>query len=212
MVSKPIDIRGISCGFPQLFPSWGQVTNVLLTRSPLSPDRSQVLVRLACVRHAASVHPEPGSNSPYCWSLFHQVNPGFGFLIDPLVCWISVTVELLRCCPKGAKKPTSLMPVEKDNLNWIISGSYVVSLSPFCCLEFPGPSPGEFKLLRIEHGKCTTSCVPCQVLFLDFLDEFLTTWPLNERQIIYHHCCPLPSSPVVNVHLRRNITGKRTDR
>ena len=22
-------------------------------------------VRLACVRHAASVHPEPGSNSPY---------------------------------------------------------------------------------------------------------------------------------------------------
>jgi len=26
-------------------------------------------VRLACVRHAASVHPEPGSNSPsWCWS------------------------------------------------------------------------------------------------------------------------------------------------
>jgi hypothetical protein len=31
-------------------------------------------VRLACVRHAASVHPEPGSNSPYslgsCLSVF----------------------------------------------------------------------------------------------------------------------------------------------
>jgi hypothetical protein len=37
---------------------------VLLTRSPVSPDRSPVLPRLACVRRAASVRPEPGSNSP----------------------------------------------------------------------------------------------------------------------------------------------------
>ncbi len=47
----------------------GQVTYALLTRPPLSPlsfYRSvipAVLARLACVRHAASVHPEPGSNS-----------------------------------------------------------------------------------------------------------------------------------------------------
>ena len=47
----------------------GQVTHALLTRPPLSlqpsirklPSSSSV--RLACVRHAASVHPEPGSNS-----------------------------------------------------------------------------------------------------------------------------------------------------
>ena len=40
---------------------------MLLTRSPLSPKnekRSLDPVRLACVKHAASVHPEPGSNSP----------------------------------------------------------------------------------------------------------------------------------------------------
>jgi hypothetical protein len=40
---------------------------VLLTRSPLGVTRCchrMVLARLACVRHAASVHPEPGSNSP----------------------------------------------------------------------------------------------------------------------------------------------------
>jgi hypothetical protein len=37
---------------------------VLLTRSPLySEDCSPFLVRLACVRHAASVDSEPGSNS-----------------------------------------------------------------------------------------------------------------------------------------------------
>ena len=51
---------GLSCRFQQLSPSPGQVTYVLLTRSPLTLR----CVRLACIRHAASVHPEPGSNSP----------------------------------------------------------------------------------------------------------------------------------------------------
>ena len=37
---------------------------MLLTRSPLSRDRSLLRARLACVKHAASVHSEPGSNSP----------------------------------------------------------------------------------------------------------------------------------------------------
>jgi hypothetical protein len=40
---------------------------VLLTRSPLGTSRCchrLALARLACVMHAASVHPEPGSNSP----------------------------------------------------------------------------------------------------------------------------------------------------
>src|SRR5215469_14794702 len=51
-------ISGISPGFPELSQSLGQVTHVLLTRSPLTPRR--VSVRLACVKHAASVRPEPG--------------------------------------------------------------------------------------------------------------------------------------------------------
>jgi hypothetical protein len=37
---------------------------VLLTRSPLEHPRKGLSVRLACVKHAASVRPEPGSNSP----------------------------------------------------------------------------------------------------------------------------------------------------
>ena len=47
-----------------------QVTHALLTRPPLShsslrPEgfREKCFVRLACIKHAASVHPEPGSNS-----------------------------------------------------------------------------------------------------------------------------------------------------
>ena len=46
-----------------------QVTHALLTRPPLETDQicrsfnEKFPVRLACVKHAASVHPEPGSNS-----------------------------------------------------------------------------------------------------------------------------------------------------
>jgi hypothetical protein len=58
---------GISTGFPVLSPAMGQVAHVLLTRSPLGtplPCGRRALARLACVRRAASVNPEPGSNSP----------------------------------------------------------------------------------------------------------------------------------------------------
>ena len=57
-------VCGISTGFPVLFPTPGQITHVLLTRAPLySGSCPPFLARLACVRHAASVDSEPGSNS-----------------------------------------------------------------------------------------------------------------------------------------------------
>ena len=76
---------GISRPFERLSPTSGQVTHVLLTRSPLTDPGSSLssgdcygfpcslpssrcswdrCVRLACIRHAASVHPEPGSSFP----------------------------------------------------------------------------------------------------------------------------------------------------
>ena len=52
---------GISSAFAELFPTKGYV----LTRySPVCHSRPKPVVRLACLRRAASVHPEPGSNSP----------------------------------------------------------------------------------------------------------------------------------------------------
>ena len=63
----PSYLSGFSYRFQQLSRAHGQVTYVLLTRSPLSLFGSKLpkdFVRLACIRHAASVHPEPGSNSP----------------------------------------------------------------------------------------------------------------------------------------------------
>ena len=59
----PVVSSGISPPFERLFQFRRQVAHVLLTRSPLYlPEGFRV--RLACVRHAASVRSEPGSNSP----------------------------------------------------------------------------------------------------------------------------------------------------
>src|SRR6202451_3898509 len=57
-------VFGIRPSFPGLSRSAGQITHVLLTRSPLEYLRKGLSVRLACVKHAASVRPEPESNSP----------------------------------------------------------------------------------------------------------------------------------------------------
>jgi hypothetical protein len=58
-------ISSISPPFGRLFQARGQITYVLLTRAPLySGSCPPFLARLACVRHAASVRSEPGSNSP----------------------------------------------------------------------------------------------------------------------------------------------------
>ena len=65
---RKIVLYGISTCFQVLSPSDGQVTHVLLTvrhsfsfGGASSDERKSV--RLACIRHAASVRPEPGSNS-----------------------------------------------------------------------------------------------------------------------------------------------------
>ena len=58
---------GISVPFETLSPTRRQVTHALLTRLPLSYPLRGNRVRLACVRHAASVDSEPGSNSHVRW-------------------------------------------------------------------------------------------------------------------------------------------------
>ena len=79
-----------------LSPCIRQVTHALLTRPPLSHEKlglQQAVplahhnsVRLACVKHAASVHPEPGSNSRVLifFQLPAQVKLGFSFFTASL--------------------------------------------------------------------------------------------------------------------------------
>ena len=64
MVYRPCDpytLCGISNCFRLLSRTQRQIAHALLTRPPLSVLLHSV--RLECVMHAASVHPEPGSNS-----------------------------------------------------------------------------------------------------------------------------------------------------
>ena len=60
---RHVVLSGISQSFPWLSQALGQIIHVLLTRAPLYSSED-FRARLACVRHAASVRSEPGSNSP----------------------------------------------------------------------------------------------------------------------------------------------------
>ncbi len=67
-------------------------------------------VRLACVRHAASVHPEPGSNSPSIDSSLNMPKTS-----QPLTCRFSfayadclITLQLLMCSYTHARSPYSI--------------------------------------------------------------------------------------------------------
>ena len=94
---------GINSGFPELFQSLGQVAHVLLTRLPLSlayfhrSFHKQNTVRLACLNHAASVHSEPGSNSPNHMCSIQEFfwNPSIQCL-NYLICVRSKYVYLLH--------------------------------------------------------------------------------------------------------------------
>ena len=76
---------GISAGFPALSPTFGQVTQLVLTSSPLGRGRSPFLVRLACL-----IHSEPGSNSPLESCRQELASPRgawpltFGYMVDSL--------------------------------------------------------------------------------------------------------------------------------
>ena len=69
-------LSSISTCFQVVSQSLGQVAHVLLTHPPLASNKSPrrdpwiQLARLACIRHAASVRPEPGSNSHFENELF----------------------------------------------------------------------------------------------------------------------------------------------
>ena len=122
-IPRPSVTCGISTGFPVLSPCGGQVAYALLTSAPVAagvlPHRDAP--RLACVKPAASVHPEPGSNSPLFY-LFHSLflclqqhgapMPGIVSLTEgfrPLpstssFCLETLTVAFSQCAPTRAPR------------------------------------------------------------------------------------------------------------
>ena len=103
---------GISVSFPTLSRTQRQVAHALLTRPPLScPHASRRInsnnsVRLECVMHAASVHPEPGSNSRKFYIIIRSLKnsynlfSSYSFLASftLLSIYNSLTRSLLRTC------------------------------------------------------------------------------------------------------------------
>ncbi len=70
---------GISPAFAGLSPTSGQVAHVLRTRAPCAHSLycyRKLRTRLACVKHAASVRSEPGSNSHLKLVVLKIKNPG----------------------------------------------------------------------------------------------------------------------------------------
>ena len=108
-----------------------QVTHALLTRPPLSHKRLQTeviclkcFVRLACVKHAASVHPEPGSNShKKCLSAsFEQTS-------------FNSLVSVKTYCFKGRHSVIAyFLSVRKLKISKNFQGCFTVQLSMFTLL------------------------------------------------------------------------------
>ena len=125
---------GISSRFQLLSPCTGQVTHALLTRPPLSlkhlPPEGfcrRSFVRLACVRHAASVHPEPGSNSQIkCLRCQIKVQNHWFFSCHYCLFrfWTFVLFHGLSCRHHSQENPNEI---------WInVQGCFVIQLSRFC--------------------------------------------------------------------------------
>ena len=135
----PCHLSGFSRRFHLLSRAHGQIPYVLLTRSPLTSNEQAHLpsVRLACIRHAASVHPEPGSNSPFDLAL--TLSSVFFLFLESFSIRVWIDVFLF-----SFQRPTSRTPFR---CSLIISNSYSAVnyffpfYSPFSSLPSPSPFP-----------------------------------------------------------------------
>ena len=83
----PIFLSSLSHRFQWLSQSQGRLPTCF---SPVRHSLINQCVRLACIRHAASVHPEPGSNSPYSIVCSSQL-----FLFSSFVCFFVSSFDTL---------------------------------------------------------------------------------------------------------------------
>ena len=178
----PCDIYmlcGISSRFQLLSPSERQVAHALLTRPPLSlpslhpKDPIGSFVRLACVRHAASVRPEPGSNSlKYCINtdlsastyfraLFAHSILTYHFFFHRFLGFRNYCVRVLLTSKKSRVPFPSLF-------------------------NFQGSPPSA---LRRQLCKYTTSFLLCQEVFESFLKFLFLNFPCGFLPLPFPKAC-----------------------
>ena len=158
-------VSGISSGFPLLSRCLGQVAHVLLTRSPLIPTRRWFTARLACVKHTASVRPEPGSNSPsnVIW------HPARGRVTD-FVKWCRVTgtdepgntdTPWGVCLTKGIPSCSAVTPLTTGVFGIDLHGTLLSSQGSGahlgCRLRLPGADPLGYQTSGPEKNQVTCS-------------------------------------------------------
>ena len=124
-----------------LSPSTRQITHALLTRPPLSPSKckhSDVFVRLACVKHAASVYPEPGSNSHVQFSVQFCANASLSVCVS----YLKDFTVFIGCSLYYAKNFTRLIAFAiwlfKKSSGLVILFNYQGSLHSLTILETNG--------------------------------------------------------------------------
>ena len=114
-----------------------QVTHALLTRPPLShkifiseENQIECFVRLACVKHAASVYPEPGSNSHVQFSVQFCANA----FLSVCVSYLKDFTVFIGCSLYYAKNFTRLTAFAiwlfKKSSGLVILFNYQGSLCP----------------------------------------------------------------------------------
>ena len=98
-------------------------------------------VRLACVKHAASVHPEPGSNSHIKVFILPESS---GWISVPLLLLVKGSHLLFRCIFRCCSLNYSL---------WIFQGYFTVQLSRFSLLlSYATTSISYHSFLRLSTG------------------------------------------------------------
>ena len=193
---------GINSRFQLLSPCVRQVTHALLTRPPLSIEKSirklhsQYSVRLACVKHAASVHPEPGSNS-HVKVLSGQENVDFSQFSYPFT--VCLYFRTLR---------NSLLVLHPSSLgmlriprSWASRGASRLGRPGSVCKSCPlsklpvqsfHPSPGCWTLQKFQ------GCLYC--LIFDFQGSRLISQPAQkegfEPSRRYQRPTPFPGEPL----------------
>ena len=163
---------------------------MLLTRSPLNLSRSPSRVRLACVRHAASVDSEPGSNShvksvdrsarPYGRPLQSiLINASADDLALCLRCYLVLCRRCLRPCGFLQRSSPNclrngLTPFLERRTQLTLDGSikYLHALSSFQRTEqapspeppfqAPAPTCRTFRPVLGEPSKVTSRHLRCQ--------------------------------------------------
>ena len=179
---------------------------MLLTRLPLMCSRRSLIARLACIKRAASVHPEPRSNSPFDLA-FTCVKDFFPQLIR--VSWVFSLLSRLAasCYYSAVKVPTppalpTVKPMPSRDLPR--SASALATCRPFRTSVLPAVGlPSGILHLTTPRGSCqalTRSSLPPWLVRSSVLPRLRVS-----TSAVYH-------SPSRCQALRPSASGSRSSR